>query len=105
MQSQALLLISTLRGHRGRYVIVHAYIIWAPFYCISLKKYMVNNAARGLISRDIALHKHFKFTLFLISNLLYPFIKTLQVSQIRERPLNPLPFSSFPFKILWRTFF
>ena len=57
LRSPASLLISTLSGRQGRYA--HAYSICAPFYCISLEEnYLVGgggyNAARGLISRDIA---------------------------------------------------
>ena len=55
LPSRASLSISDLSGRWGRYA--HAYSICAPFYCISVKKYMgggLHNAARGLISRDIA---------------------------------------------------
>ena len=97
LRSRASLSISALSGRRGLYA--HVCGICAPFYCISLKilYWWGYNATRDLISRDTALHTHFKFTLFLISILSYPFIKTWKVSLIRERPLNPLPFWSFPY--------
>ena len=76
MRSRASHSISALRGRRGRYA--HAYGICAPFYCFSPKIIYGwgYNAARNLISRDTALHTHFRFTPFLVSILSYPFIKT-----------------------------
>ena len=53
LRSRASLSITVVSG--GRYA--HAYGICAPFYCISLKNITGRvgyNAARGLISRDIA---------------------------------------------------
>ena len=53
LRSQASLSISAPSGCRGLYA--HAYGIFTPFYSISLQIYMGGyNAARGLISRDIA---------------------------------------------------
>ena len=51
--------IFAVSGRKGRYS--HAYDICAPFYCISLKIIYgeVYNAARGLISRDMAKYKTF----------------------------------------------
>ena len=56
MLFSAAISISALSGRRGRYA--HAYGICVPFYCISLKNMEGGgyNAARGLISRDIAVH-------------------------------------------------
>ena len=54
----------TLSGRRVRYA--HAYGIYAPFYCISLKNIMGGgyNTARGLVSRDIA--ENFRSVLYSI---------------------------------------
>ena len=88
---RAAISISALRGRLGRYA--HAYGICAPFYCISLKIIYDGgyNADRDLISRDTALHTHFKFTLFLISILSYPLPLYQNMKSITNTRKTPQP--------------
>ena len=72
LRSRVSLSISALSGHRGRNA--HAYGICASFHCISLKNIYEGggrryNAARSLISRDIA--KLLAYYFSIVCNILF----------------------------------